>query len=202
MKQTPSLDSILVLLHRALPTFLALPQIREEVRVASLSRENLARSVNNILEKMNEWLEAAPEFEEVHNWVKVHWDPDRQTHPPAATVTTSDKWGHAGETQLDTLAATCKLILAAAGHGAETVAKCSMEFAGHGMVEIRTFYLVKALPVSNSRSLDAYCNLLTYAEASQRINESLPIWSSLEDRSRPPESADNVCVLEAKLKPR
>ena len=198
MKQASSLDSIGVLLHRALPTFRALPGIREEVRDIPLSRLHLARSVENILEKRNEWLGTVPEFEEVHDWVEIHWDPDRQTHPPEATVTTSDKWGHAGEIQLDALAATCKLILAAAGHGTETVSRCAMEFAGHGMIEVRSFYLLKGLPVLNARSLDDYCNLLTYPEALQKIAEASSVGSLAEGRSWPPESADNVCVLEAR----
>ena len=198
MKQAPSLDSIGMLLHRALPTFRALPGIREEVRDIPLSRVHLARSVDNIFEKRNEWLGAVPEFEEAHDWVKIHWDPDRQTHPPEATVTTSDKWGHAGESQLDALAATCKLVLAAAGHGTETVARCAMEFAGHGMIEVRSYYLLKGLPVLNARSLDDYCNLLTYPGALQKIAEASSVGSLAEGPSWPPESADNVCVLEAR----
>ena len=198
MKQAPSFDSIEVLLHRALPTFRALPGIREEFRDIPLSLVHLARSVDNIVEKKNEWLGAVPEFEEVHDWVEIHWDPDRQTHPPEATVTTSDKWGHAGEIQLDALAATCKLILAAAGHGTETVAGCAMEFAGHGMIEVRNFYLLKGLPVLNARSLDDYCNLLTYPEALQKIAEASSVRSLPQGPSWPPKSVDNVCVLEAK----
>ena len=192
MKHAPSLDNIRVLLHRALPEFLALPGIREQVRDIPLSGVHLARSVKNVVEIRNEWLAAVPEFKDVHDWVQVHWDPERQTHPPGATVATSDKWGHAGETQLDALAATCKLILAAAGYGTETVARCAIEFSGHGMIEVRTFYLLKGLPVLNARSLDDYCNLLPYPEALQKMTEASLEELLAEDRSWPPESADNV----------
>ena len=198
MKQAPSLDSIRVLLPRALPEFLALPGIGQRVRDVPLRGVHLARSVNNILEIRNEWLAAVPAFEEVHDWVQVHWDPERQTHPPGSTVMTSDKWGHAGETQLDALAATCKLILAAAWHGTETVARCAMEFSGHGTIEVRSFYLLKGLPVLNARSLDDYCNLLPYPEALRKMTEASGEELLAEERSWPPERADNVCVLEAR----
>ncbi len=198
MNHAPSLDSIRVLLNRALPEFLAHPGIRKQVPDIPLRSVHLARSVKNVVEIRNEWLAAVPAFEEVHDWVQVHWNPERQTHPPGATVTTSDKWGHAGETQLDALTATCKLILAAAGHGTDTVARCAMEFPGHGMIEVRTFYLLKGLPMLNAKSLDDYCNLLPYPEALQKITEASSEELSWEVRSWPPESADNVCVLEAK----
>ena len=198
MKHAPSLDSIKERLDRALPKFLVLPGVSEGIVDVPLSRVHLARSVKNILEKRNEWLATVPAFEDVQEWVAIHWDPERQTQPPAATVATSDKWGHAGEIQLDSPTATCKLILAAAGHGTETVAKCAMEFAGHGMIEVRSFYLLKGLPVLNARSLEDYCNLLPYPEALQKMTEASSEDLLAEGRSWPPESADNVCVLEAR----
>ena len=198
MKHAPSLDSIKERLDRALPKFLVLPGVSEGIVDVPLSRVHLARLVRNILEKRNEWLATVPAFEDVQEWVAIHWDPERQTQPPAATVATSDKWGHAGEIQLDSATATCKLILAAAVHGTETVAKCAMEFSGHGMIEVRSFYLLKGLPVLNAISLDDYCNLITYPEALQKIAEASSVGSLTEDRSWPPECADNVCVLEAR----
>ena len=165
MNHAPSLDSIRVLLDRALPEFLAHPGIRKQVPDIPLRSVHLARSVKNVVEIKNEWLAAVPAFAELHNWVQVHWNPERQTHPPRATAATSDNWGDPGETPLDALTATCKLILAAAGHGTDTVARCAMEFSGHGMIEVRTFYLLKGLPMLNARPLDGYCNLLPYQEA-------------------------------------
>ncbi len=114
MKHAPSLDSIKERLDRALPKFLVLPGVSEGIVDVPLSRVHLARLVKNILEKRNEWLATVPAFDDVQEWVAIHWDPARQTQPPAATVATSDKWGHAGEIQLDSATATCKLILAAA----------------------------------------------------------------------------------------
>ena len=199
MNHAPSLDSIRVLLDRALPEFLAHPGIRKQVPDIPLRSVHLARSVKNVVEIKNEWLAAVPAFAELHNWVQVHWNPERQTHPPRATAATSDNWGDPGETPLDALTATCKLILAAAGHGTDTVARCAMEFSGHGMIEVRTFYLLKGLPMLNARPLDDYCNLLPYQEALGKITEaSSEELSSRDVRSWPPESADNVCVLEAK----
>lgn len=95
-----------------------------------------------MLERKNEWLAAVPAFQDVQNWVEVHWDTERQTRPPAGTVSSGDEWGTDGEVQLDAQTAACKLLLAA-GHGAKTIAKYAMEFAAHGMIEVRSFYLLK-----------------------------------------------------------
>ena len=66
-----------------------------------------------MLERRNEWLAAVPAFQDVQNWVEVHWNTERQTQPPAGTVSAGDQLGNQGEVQLDALTATCKLLLAA-----------------------------------------------------------------------------------------
>ena len=124
VKHEPSLNSIKERVDRALPKFLALPGVSERVVVVPLSNRHLERTVKNILEIRNEWLAAVPAFKDVQEWVAVYWDSECQTHPPWATVAASDKWGHAGEIQLDAPTATCKLLLATAGHGTETVGAC------------------------------------------------------------------------------
>ena len=195
---TPSLDSIEERLSRALQQFVALPRIGEQFIDVPLNSGQLERAIKDMLRKKNEWLAAVPAFQDVQNWVEVHWDTERQTQPPAGTVSTGEELGNEGEVQLDALTATCKLLLASAGHGADTVAKYAVEFAAHGMIEVRSFYLLKGLPVSNAKPLDDYCTLLPYREALEIVKAVASAQHLVEDLYWPPESADDVCTLEAR----
>lgn len=197
MIDVPSLDSIEERLSSAVRQFLALPGIGGQIIVVPLSSWQIERAVKNILERRNEWLVALPAFPDVQNWVEIHWDTQRQMQPPTGTLSTGDEWGNQGELQLDALTAACKLLLAATWHGAETVAKYAMEFAAHGMIEVRSFYLMKGSPVSNAKPLDRYCTLLPYREALQKVNAAASAQNLEVPRYWPPESADNVCILEA-----
>lgn len=196
MENTPSLGSIETRLRRALPQFLDLSKISEQATATSLPSLELDRSVIRISRMRNDQLTKMPAFLEVQNWVEVNWNPDRTTQPPAATVTIENRWGQSGDTQLDALTATCKLLLAARSHGTEKVAKCAMEFAAHGMNEVRTFYLLKGKALSNEKSLDDYCTLLPYKEALQKANVVPAMQLSAVNPGWPPESAECVCVLE------
>ena len=198
MKHAPSLDSIEGRLSRTLRQFAALPGGSEQIIGVPLDSEQLGRTVKNILKRKNEWLAAVPALQDVQNWVEVHWDTERQTQPPASTVSTGDEWGNQGEVQLDAPTAACKLLLAAAGHGAETVAKYAMGFAAHGMIEVRSFHLLKGLPISNARPLNDYCTILPYREALQQANADPSSRDTVKWLRWPPETADNLCALEAR----
>ena len=52
--------------------------------------------------------------------------------------------------------------MASTEHGTGTVAKLAREFAAHGMIESRSFYLLNGLPVTSARPLDDDCTLLPY----------------------------------------
>ena len=197
MRHAPSLDSIEERLSGALRQFVALPGIGGQIIGVPLSSRQLEREVKNILERKCEWLAAVPAFQDVQTWVEIHWDTERQMHPPVGTVSTGDEWGNQGEVQVNALTATCKLLLAAAGYGAETVAKYAMGFAAHGMIEVRIFYLLKGLPVSNARPLDRYCTFLPYRNFLEKVNAGTSAQDLEVPRYWPPESADNVCMLEA-----
>ena len=198
LKHTPSLDSIEERLSRALRQFVALPGVGEQIIGTPLSSAQLNRAVKNILDRKSEWLAAVPAFRDVQHWVEVHWDTERQTQPPAGTVSDGDRRGAQGEVQLDALTATCKLLLAAAGHGVETVAKYALEFASHGMIEVRSFYLLKGVSLSNAKPLDKYCTLLPYQEGLQKVNAERSARYLEEDLYWPPETTDDVCALEVK----
>ncbi len=198
MKHTPSRDSIEERLSRALRQFVALPGVGEQIIGTPLSSGQLERAVKNILDRKSEWLAAVPASRDVQHWVEVHWDTERQTQPPVSTVSDGDRWGPQGEAQLDALTATCKLLLAAAGHGVETVAKYALEFATHGMIEARSFYLLKGVSVSNAKPVDKYCTLLPYQEGLQKVNAERSARHLTEDLYWPPETAEDVCALEVK----
>ena len=196
MNHTPSLDSIEERLRRALAQFGTPPGGSVPITGIPLISWQIKEVVKNMLEGKNEWLAAVPAFQDVQNWVEVHWDTERQTQPPVGTVSDGEEWGHNGDVQLDALTATCKLLLAAAGHGTETVAKYAMEFAAHGMIEVRSFYLLKGASLSSAEPLDDYCTLLPYqkalqkidADPSQRRTDFSPRW--------PTDPVGDVCALE------
>ncbi|MCY4087181.1 MAG: hypothetical protein OXG37_09980 [Actinomycetia bacterium] len=133
MKRAANLESIERRLRRVLAQ-LGMPS-KGGVSIAGspLGSVQLERAVKKMLQRKHGWMDAVPAFQGVQEWVEVQWGTDRQTRPPAGTVSDGEKWGHNGEVQLDPPTAACKLLLAAAGHGAETVAKYAMELAAHGM---------------------------------------------------------------------
>ena len=198
MGQAPSADNVEAQLRLAVGQFLDLQATSGQVADLPLNWIQRERTVRNMLEGKDDLLVAVPALGDIEKWVSVHWDPDRQTRPPAGTVSILDEWGHSGEAQLDDLAAACNLLLAATMHGVETVTRCAVDFATYGMIEVQRFFLLKGPPVSSARSLDDYCNLLPYPEALQKLDFITSEHSSAEDLHWPPESADNVCVLEAR----
>ena len=139
-----------------------------------------------------------PAFQEVQGWVATHWDPERQTQPPAGTVSTGDVEGDLGEVQLDALTAACKLLVASAVHGTGIVSNLAIEFAAHGMIEVRSSYLLKGLPVSSPERLDDHCTLLPYREALQAVSAASAEQVSEQDLHWPSTGVDDVSVLEAR----
>ncbi len=198
VKQTSSLDSIEELLGHALAQFGTPSGGNVPVTGIPLISWQLEGAVKNMLQRKDRWLAAVPAFQDVQNWVEVHWDTGRQTQPPADTVSTGDEWGNQGEVQLDALTATCKLLLAAAGHGVETAATYAMEFAAHGMIKVHSFYLLKGALVSNAILLDDYCTLLPYQEALQKINADPSIRDTNFNSGWPTDPVGDVCALEVK----
>ena len=197
MKEDLNIHSIEDGLGRALQQFIGLPGIGEQNISDSLSSLYLEKAVNILLEEKHTWLTAVPAFHDLQKWVEVYWNAEHQTHPPAGTVLIGDKEGNQGEVQLDALRSTCKLLLAAVVHGTETVTKHALEFAEHGMIEVRSIYLLNGLSISNTKPLDDYCALLPYEEAMRRRVSAYP-WPPLsnEDLQWPPDAADCVCALE------
>ena len=197
MNNGPNLDSIVGRLSRALSQFVVLPGIRDQF-TSPLSSGQLERAARDMFRRKREWLAAVPSLRNVQSWVDVHWVAERQTQPPWGTVSTGDEWGNQGEVQLDALTAACKLLLAAAGHGAETAGRYATEFAAHGMIEVRSFYLLKGQPLSKAKSLDDYCALVPYREALEQVKAAASAQYVEEPRYWPPESADDICALEAR----
>ena len=198
MEHSPHLESIKSRLDRALPRFRAIPGIGQQVSGRLQSGARFERAVKSLLESQVRFFETDAAFLEVQDWVAIHWDTERQTQPPAGTVSTSQVEGRPGEVQLDALAAACKLLIASAVHGTEIVADCAVEFAAHGMIEVRSFYLLKGPPVSNPERLDEHCTLLPYGEALQAVRAASGQQHSEEELHWPAEGVDDVCGLEAR----
>ena len=198
MGHPPHLDSIRLRLDHALPHFLAVPGVSQRVTGGRRSRAQFERVVKNLLAGNDESFTVVPAFQEVQGWVATHWDPERQTQPPAGTVSTGDVEGDLGEVQLDALTAACKLLVASAVHGTGIVANLAIEFAAHGMIEVRSFYLLKGLPVSSPERLDDHCTLLPYREALQAVSAASPEQVSEQDLHWPSLGVDDVSVLEAR----
>ena len=197
MGHPPRLDSIRLRLDHALPHFLAVPGVSQQVVGGRRSGAQSERVVKNLLAGNDESFIALPAFQEVQDWVAIHWDPERQTQPPAGTVTTCGE-GHRGEVQLDASAAARKLLVASAIHCTGIVANLAIEFAAHGKIEVRRFYLLKGLPVSSPERLDDHCTLLPYREALQAVSAASVEQVSEQDLHWPSSGVDDVSVLEAR----
>ena len=195
MNDTPRLTSIEGRLAIALHQFLALPRIREQFARPRVNMQ-LERISKDMAEREQEWLTAVPSLQKLRDWICTHWDTTRQTQPPVGTISTADKWGNQGEAQIDPMTAACKLLLAATLHGAETVRTYAMEFSAHGMIEVRTFFLLKGLSVLNAKPLDDYCTLTPYREALEKIKASANARYLELHRYWPPDSAEDICALE------
>ena len=144
-----------------------------------------------------DWQTAAPAFRDIQEWVAACWNAERAAEAPVRTVITGDRFGQRSETQLDATTAARKLIVAAALYGSEAVAKYAAEFASHGMIELRSIYLLKGPSIGEAKRLDDYCSLLPYREALRRSNAHPTLPPTKIDRW-PPDSTDNVCALESR----
>lgn len=200
MKHAPGLDDIEALLQCALPQFFALPGISEVVIKEVLASGDFDRAFEVMIETRHDWLPLVPTIEQVEAWVAVHWDAARHTQPPTSTRRLGVRLGFGGLVQLDAPDAACKLLLAAAAHGAEPVAKCATDFAAHGMVEVRDFYLLKGPPRPVARMLDEYCALTPLPAVLQNATSAPPPWpQTLRERLRGiPDDATHVSVLEVR----
>ena len=212
MSETPALDDIAQRLLRAQEELVvalrvgeatvpmpinALPQHEPSEAVTSWEAYRRRLDLANLASRLasdGAWETDAPAFQGVQQWVEIYWNIGRATEPPPRTAIAGDHFSPRSEAQLDAAAATRKLIVAAALHGAEAVARYATEFARHGMIETRSVHLLKGPPISEPKRLDDYCSLLPYRDALRLTapphpDETLPYpW--------PSEDADNVCALE------
>ena len=94
--------------------------------------------------------------------------------------------------RLDDATASRKLVIAAALHGAKTSARYAIDFASHGMVEVRSIHLLKGPSVREPKRLDEVCSLIPYREALRRASSFLPA-----DMFRSfPNDLGGVCALD------
>ena len=153
------------------------------------------RAMDRFLDK-GAWETVGPGFKRLREWVEVHWNPEDDKEEPNGVVATGDDWGIQKENQLDSVTATKKLIAAAKLYGREKVGKCAVDFATHGMIEVRRVYLLKGSPIEAPKRLDNFCALLPYGETLQGISaETDPADLSI---AWPEPNSDNVCALEGR----
>ena len=124
--------------------------------------------------------------------IEAHWRAERPTQQPPGTVFTEICSAPQCSPQLDDAIASRKLVVAAALYGAETAARYAIEFARHGLVEMRSIHLLKGPSVANPKPLDNYCSLLPYREAVRRARSSLDP-DAIESL---PEATGGICALE------
>ena len=144
-----------------------------------------------------EWQTDAPAFREIQEWVAACWNAERATEAPVRTVITGDRFGQRSEPQLDATTAARKLIVAAALYGSDSVSKYAAEFASHGMIELRSIYLLKGPSIGEAKRLDDYCSLLPYREAQRLLNTHSTLPATEIDYWLP-DSTDNICALESR----
>ena len=197
MSDIPSLDSIEKRLRRAQADLVVTLEVggkTERLKMNELPPSYRGSNSNHVTSRLARdggWQTDASAFVGVRDWVDVHWHTERATEAPAGTVITGDGFGQPCEPQLDATATTCKLIVAAAVYGAETIAEHAIGFASHGMVEVHHIDLLKGPSVQEAVRLDDYCYLLPYREAMRR-------WPAVPHRHWPAERSDNVCALESR----
>ena len=117
------------------------------------------RTIDGFLDD-GHWQTEGPGFKQLREWVECHWNPKDDKEGPNGAVATGDDWGVQRENQLDSVAATKKLIVAAKLYGREQVSKCAADFASHGMIEVRRICLLKGPPIEATKPLDDFCSLL------------------------------------------
>ncbi|MYF40199.1 MAG: hypothetical protein F4221_05005 [Rhodothermaceae bacterium] len=206
MNDSPNITGIEGRLAIALRQFLALPGIEKRFERSQFSAQfdrpqfsiQFERISKDMAYREREWLTAVPSLQNLRDWIDTQWDTARQSLPPAGTVSTVDKWGDQSEVQIDSMTAACKLLLAAALYGSETVGKYAMEFSVHGMIEVRSFFLLRGLSVLNAKPLDDYCTLTPYGGVLEKVKAITAARHLAEDLYWPPESAADICVLEVR----
>ena len=199
---TPTVESIYERLEQAQKETLVVltvegrPNIVEmELTCPPASRWEGRREMERLLDEGN-WQVTGPGFQQLRKWVEVHWSVEDEKLAPSGTVATGDDWGVHSENQLDSVAATRKLITGAKLYGPEQVGKYAAEFAEHGMIETRRTYLLKGPPTEAAKPLDEYCTLLPYSEALRRIEaETAPTNSRIV---WPESDSENICALEVR----
>ena len=141
------------------------------------------------------WRTSGTGFQRLQDWVDVHWNPENEKQAPCGTVSIDKCLSLQAETQIDSVSAARKLIVAAKFYGPEQVTKHAIEFATHGMIETKMTYLMKGPPIMKAKPFDEYCSLLPYRDARQKIDAE----TDSEDLGiKLPVSGNNVCALEGR----
>lgn len=90
------------------------------------------------------------------------------------------------------------MLLAAYVHGVDAVAKCALDFAGHGMIEHRHLLLFQGAQLSRSLKLDEYCTVIPYSEVFSTLNKAslLDVLDGGSPWVWPPETTENLCAVD------
>ena len=195
MSSIPPLDRIHELLVRALRKLVVSIEVggrRVSLQMHALPESFKGRDSAIRLVADGAWATDAPALQAIQRWIALHWNPERPTQRPTGTVLTDKYFAPQCQPRLDDASASRKLVVAAAVHGAETVAQHAVKFACYGMAETRSIHLLKGPPVSKPKRLDDYCALLPYGEALRRANAFFRPGTM----QSPPENAGGICALE------
>ena len=198
MKHTPSIDSIEERLRRGRSEYMSLLGLDRQANAVPFTNWHLPNLVEGILSDRNRWSTARPGFLDVREWVEVHWATGRQTQLPAGTVPINDHVRQR-DLQLDDVTATCKLVLAAVVHGAQTAAKYALEFSQHDLIEVHRIYVLSGASVTSARPLDDYCTLLPYEDALRKVKAQFMSFLPVAAHHQwPLEQTGNLCAIEAR----
>ncbi len=195
MSESTDLNEIHQLLGRAQRDIAVRLQMRNtttSLPMLALPDSFRRRHLASNLIRRGEWPVHAPALQAIQQWVAAHWNADRPTPPPAGTVLTDKSLAPQCGPRLDDATASRKLVVAAALYGAETAAKHAVDFACHGMAQVRSIHLLRGPPLSTPKPLDAFCSLLPYREAVRRAESSFHdhVFRAL------PDGLNGICALE------
>ncbi|MDE0605299.1 MAG: HEPN domain-containing protein [bacterium] len=162
-------------------------------RATTRDHRSIRYRIRQLLKEATPWSHG-PGFNDLRHWVRNHLVEPAAVRPPEGTVEL-----HLGGTNFrptrvpNNVAATRKLILAAAFYGADEIGRLVTAFLGHGLIETRQSCLLKGWPIESEIVLDDYCSLVPYRDMMDDLKQDDDV-PGLLDKWPPADSP--VCVLE------
>ena len=149
--------------------------------------------IRQLLREPTPWSHG-PAFADLQRWVGNHLVEPTDLRPPQGTMELDLGGTNFRPARVPSnVAATRKLILAAAFYGADEIGRLVTAFLGHGLIQTRQSCLLKGFAIESEIVLDDYCTLLPYRDMMDDLKQEDDVLSLLD---KWPDADSPVCVLE------